>query len=144
MDDFSNFVSLELVAVCTAELTTSPLLNWCNTLGVPRVWVSDTTTDFKNAILARLRELLHVDHQFAVASSPCSNSTCKRIAKEVLRALRSILLEQRRAVSEWVDVLPAVQWALNTAHRHPYGSTPYHVMFGRAPRTPFSVLASSS
>ena len=52
--------------------------------------------------------------------------------KEVVRSLRSILLEQRRAVSEWVDVLPAVQWALNTAFRPRHGSTPYHVMFGRA------------
>ena len=64
--------------------------------------------------------------------------------KEVVRSLRSILLEQRREVSEWVDVLPAVQWALNAAFRPRYGSTPYHVMFGRAPRTYFSVLANSS
>ena len=41
-------------------------------------------------------------------------------------------------------MLPAVQWALNTAFRPRYGSTPYHVMFGRAPRTSFSVLANSS
>ena len=47
-------------------------------------------------------------------------------------------------VSEWVDVLPAVQWALNTAFCPRYGSTPYHVMFGRAPRTSFSVLVNSS
>ena len=65
------------------------------------------------------------------------------MVKEVVRSLRSILLEQRRAVSEWVDVLQAVQWALNTAFRPRYGSTPYHVMFGRAPRT-FSILANSS
>ncbi|CAM9540190.1 unnamed protein product [Sphacelaria rigidula] len=54
--------------------------------------------------------------------------------KEGVRALRSILLEQRR----WVDVFPAVQWALNTAYRRRYDSTPYHVIFGRAPRTWFS------
>ena len=64
--------------------------------------------------------------------------------KEVVRSLRSIRLEQRRAVSEWVDVFPAVQWALNTAFRPRYGSTTYHVMFGRAPRTSFSVLTNSS
>ena len=144
MDDLSNFVSLEPVAVCTAESTAAYLLNWCKTPGVPRVWVSDTATHFKNTIFTRLREALQVEHKFAVAYSPWSNGTCERMVKEVVRALRSILLEQRRAVSEWVDVLPAVQWALNTAHRRRYDSTPYHVMFGRAPRTSFSVLASSS
>ncbi|CAM9984949.1 unnamed protein product, partial [Sphacelaria rigidula] len=66
------------------------------------------------------------------------------MVKEVVRALRSILLEQRQEVTKWVDVLPAVQWALNTAYRRRFGCTPYHVMFGRAPRTSFSVLVSSS
>ena len=96
------------------------------------MWVSDTATHFKNAILTRLRESLRVDHQFAVSNSPWSNGTYERMVKEVVRSLRSILLEQRRAVSEWVDVLPAEQWALNTAFRPRYGSTPYHVMFGRS------------
>ena len=41
-------------------------------------------------------------------------------------------------------MLPAVQRALNAALRPRYGSTPYHVMFGRAPGTSFSVLANSS
>ena len=108
------------------------------------MWVGDTSTHFKNAILIRLREALRVDHQFAVAYSPWSNGTCERMLKEVVRSHRSILLEQRRAVSKWVDVLPAVQWTLNTAFRRRYGSTPHHVMFGRAPRTSFSVLANSS
>ena len=66
------------------------------------------------------------------------------MVKEVVRSLRSIFSEQRRAVCDWVDVLPAVQWALNTASRPRYGRTPYHVTFGRAPRTSFSVLANSS
>ena len=100
MDDLSNFVSMEAVEVCTAEATAASLLTWCKSLGVPRVWVSDTATHFKNAILTRLRETLRVDHQFAVTYSPCSNGTCERMGKEAVRSLRSILSEQRRAVSE--------------------------------------------
>ena len=99
--------------------------------------MSDTATHFKNAILTPLCEALRVDHQFAVAYSPWSNGTCERMVDQVVRSLGSTLLEQRRAVSEWVDVLPAVQWALNTAFRPRSGSTPYNVMFGRAPRTSF-------
>ena len=70
MDDLSNFVSMEPVAVCTTEATAVSLLTWCKTLGVPRVWVSDTPTHFKNAILTRLREALRVGHQFAITYSP--------------------------------------------------------------------------
>ena len=91
-------MSTEPVEVCTAEATAASLLAWCKTLGVPRVWVSDTATHFKNSILTRLREALGVDHQFAVACSPWSNGTCERMVKDVVRSLRSIVLEQRRAV----------------------------------------------
>ena len=109
---------MEPVELCTAEATAASLLTWCKALGVPHVWVSDTDTHFKNAILTRLPEALRVDHQFAVEYSPWSNGTCERMVKEVVRSPRSILLEQRRAVSEWVDVLPAVQWALNLSLIH--------------------------
>ena len=66
MDDLSNSVSMDPVEVCTAEAIAESLLTWCKTLGVPRVWVSDTATHFKNAILTCVREALRVDHQFAV------------------------------------------------------------------------------
>ena len=64
--------------------------------------------------------------------------------REVVRALKAILQEAKRDIREWVDVVPAVQWALNTAYRERYASTPYHVVFGRAPLTSFSTLASST
>ena len=37
MDDLSNFVSLEPAEACTAAVTAKHLLNWCKTMGVPRV-----------------------------------------------------------------------------------------------------------
>ena len=63
--------------------------------------------------------------------------------REVVRALKAMLNEERRDPRDWVGLVPAVQWALNTAFRERYGSTPYHVMFGRAPRTSFDTLASA-
>ena len=64
--------------------------------------------------------------------------------REVVRTLKAMLQEERRSTRDWVDLVPAVQWALNTAYRERYGSTPYHVMFGRAPRIVLSTLASST
>ena len=45
---------------------------------------------------------------------------------------------------DWVDLAPEVQWALNTAFRERYGSTPDNVMFSRAPRTALSKLTYST
>ena len=39
-------------------------------------------------------------------------------------------------------MVKGVQWALNTVFCERYGSTPYHVRFGRAPRTALPSLAS--
>ena len=58
MYDLSNFVSLEPAEACTAEVTAKHLLNWCKTMGVPRVWVSDTATHFKNRLIAQLSDCL--------------------------------------------------------------------------------------
>ncbi|CAN0501559.1 unnamed protein product, partial [Scytosiphon promiscuus] len=113
MDDLSNFVLSEPTESCTAQATAKHLLQWCKTMRVPRVWVSDTATHFKNRVISQLSEALQVEHHFAVTYTPWSNETCERMVKEVVRALKSILSEQRRTVSEWVDVLPAAQWALN-------------------------------
>ena len=73
-----------------------------------------------------------MEHRFAVVNSPLSNGG--RIICEEMRALKAILQEKRRDIREWMDVVSAIQWALN----------PYQVMFGRAPLTSFSTLASST
>ena len=143
-DDLSNFVWLEPTKSCTAASTAKHELRWCKTLGVPEVWVSGTTSYFNNRVMKTLEGALRVEHsRFAVANSPWSNGTCERMMREVVRALKAIL-QERRDIREWVDVVPAVQWALNTDYRERYASTPYHVMFGRAPLTSFSILASST
>ena len=72
---------------------------------------------FKNRVIAQLSDALKVDHCFAVAYTPWFNGNCERMVREVVRALKSILSEQRKQVADWVDVLPAAQWALNTSFR---------------------------
>ena len=64
--------------------------------------------------------------------------------REMVRASKPILPGKTRDTREMVDVVPAVQWALNTAYRERYASTPYYDMFGRAPLTSVSTVASST
>ena len=82
---------------------------WCKTLGVPEVRVSDIASHFKNGVMKMLEGALGVEHRFAVVNSLWSNGTCKRMMREVVRALKAILQEERRDVREWMDVVPAVQ-----------------------------------
>ena len=59
---------------------------------------------------------------------------------EVIHGAKAMLNEEGRPLSEWVVVLQAVQWALNTAWRKRLQVTPYHDMMGREPRTAFAAL----
>lgn len=71
--------------------------------------VSDTPSYFGNRVFGNLRDALKVEHQFAVAYSPWTNGTCEWMVWEVIRTLKSILLEERRSMLDWVQVVPAVQ-----------------------------------
>ena len=64
--------------------------------------------------------------------------------REVVRTRKAMLQEERRDVRDWERPVPAVQRGLNTAFHERYASTPYHAMFGHAPRTSFSTLTSST
>ena len=55
-----------------------------------------------------------------------------------------MIQDERRNTQDWVELVPAVQWASNTAFRERHGSTPDHVMIGRTPRTALSTLTSST
>ena len=90
-----------------------------------------------------LERTLPVEHSFAVASLPWSNGTREWMMREVVRALKAILQDERLDIHEGVEVVPEIQFALNTTYHERYASTPYHVMFGRA-LTIFSTLASST
>ena len=56
--------------------------------------MSDTASHFKNRVMKTLKDALRVEHRFAVANSPWSNGTCERIMREVVRALKTLLVER--------------------------------------------------
>lgn len=94
-------------------------------------------------LVKAVEQALKVNKRFAMAYSPWSNGTCETMIPEVIRTLKGMLHERKREVREWVNLVPAVQWALNTAFRERYASTLYHVIFGRALSTGFATLVSS-
>ena len=104
--------------------------------------MSDTTSLFKKCLTNTFEGALRVEHGFEVANSPWSNRTCEQMMGKVVRALKVVSKEKRRDIREWMDAVPTVQCALNTAYSGRYASTPYHVMFGQAPLISFTTLAS--
>ena len=102
--------------------------------------MSAKATHFRNRVVRKLAKPLGVDHQFSVANSALTNGTVERMIPEYIHGVKAMLNERGWPLSEWIVVLPAVQWALNTTWRKRLQTTPYHVMMGREPGTAFTAL----
>lgn len=67
--------------------------------------------------------------------------------REVVPTSKPILQQRGGSVRDSVGLVPAVQWALNTAYHEHYGSTPYRITCGKPPMTarpPLLLLVVSS
>jgi len=95
-------------------------------------------------VLHKVARQLGINHRFSVANSAWTNGTVERMMREILRTAKSILNERRRPLSEWIVVVPAIQWALNTAWRKRLGASPFQAMMGRHPRTTLDVLVEEN
>lgn len=54
---------------------------------------------------------------FVVVKSPWNNKMIERMTRKAVCTLKVLLNEGPRPLAGWVQVVPAVQWALNTVYR---------------------------
>ena len=114
LEDVSGYTWLQPSRARTANGTMEDFVRWCATFGPPTTWASDNATHFGNRVVRKLAKALGVEHRFSVANSAWTNGTVERMMCEVIHGAKAMLNEEGRPLSEWVVVLPAVQWALNT------------------------------
>lgn len=60
---------------------------------------------------------------------------------DLVRTFKALRIEGRRLLSDWVLVVPMVQWALNAAYHGRYQVCRYRVIFGRESVPTFTMLA---
>ena len=69
-DDLSGFIHLRFTASAEARHVVQCLLEWVSDFGIPKMFVSDQGSHFKNKVTAILSKMLHIEHHFVVAYSP--------------------------------------------------------------------------
>ena len=57
--------------------------------------MSETALHFKNRVMKTLAGALRVEHRFAMANSPWLEGICEWMMREVMRALKAILQEEK-------------------------------------------------
>lgn len=107
--------------------------------------MSDGPTHFRNETVRLVAKGLKVPHHFTVPYCPWSNGAVERLSRELLRVFRAVTSELQMAFTEWRDILPLVQSALNNAPSPQRGNiAPITAFMGREPSSPITTFLRSS
>ena len=135
VDKFSKYVILEGVAeTVTAKDTAEILLRRVIAcFGVPEVVISDRGPQFSSELWQRMLENLGSKAALATSHHPQTDGQSERTIQTLLRLVRTFAFEVEE---QWEASLPIFQYALNDAYCEATQSTPFCVLFGRAPYLP--------
>ena len=139
VDKFSKYVILEPVAEkITAEETAEVLVRRVITVfGVPVRVISDRGSVFTSAVWKETLAILGSSVALAASHHPQTDGQTERTIQTLVRLFRCFAEEHR---ADWERLLPLLQFALNDAHCEATGSTPFRILYGRDPTSPFQFL----
>jgi hypothetical protein len=129
VDGFTMFVILTPLINTDAETIAKVFLDfWCD-FGVSKVLHTDNASTFQNTILRALAWLHGCRQRFAVQYLPQTSPAEPVIHNVKQRIVRTL----QGCEKEWPLYCKAMQLYINMQIKEKHGSTPYSLMFGRAP-----------
>ena len=135
-DAFSRWV--ELVPIENKEaITVAKALwdNWICRFGFYKQSVSDGGGEFDNEILKELTKLMASKHHIISPYSPSVNGIIERVHRSLGAYIRSFCEEQ---TTDWVELMPALTFSLNTKVHSATKLTPYFITYGEHPLFPWT------
>lgn len=140
-DKFSRMVELVPARGPTAIKATHSVLVWGSRYGLPTWIISDGGSHFKNRAIRLLAEQMGLQHHITLAYCPWANGSVEIVDKELLWTMRAVISELGYSATDWVLLLPLVQFVLNHRERDVLkGRTPIEVMTGLAPQAPLELV----
>lgn len=133
VDVFTGFVILRAVKDTTALSTARTLFDIFSIIGIPRILQSDNGDGFSSELIHALTHLLGIQHRFIAAYNPRADGKVERVVRTIKTTIMKLL---RGANIFWPLHLSYVQYAYNDKIHTLTGSSPFSLMFGRAPNMP--------
>jgi len=100
--------------------------------GLPRAIISDRDVLFTSTFWTHLNQLIGVKMKMSSAYHPETDGSTERANRTVGQMLRSCIGPTQH---DWVLKLPAIEFAINSAHSESTGYAPFFLNMGRMPRS---------
>ena len=104
--------------------------------GLPLEIISDRDTKFTSDFWKELMRLLNVKQGMSTSYHPRTDGQTERMNRTLEEVLRSFISPDQ---SNWDDLLPLVEFAINNSINVATGSTPFLMNYGQTPITPASM-----
>ena len=136
VDKFSKYVLLEGVSesITSAETAAIFIRRVIAAFGVPVKIISDRGSLFTASVWKETMNILGTNIALAATHHPQTDGQSERTIQTLIRLFRCFTEQQQ---GQWEKMLPLFEFALNDAHCDATGSTPFRVLYGKDPTTPF-------
>ena len=134
-DAFTKFAEFTTIDTKTPENTAKAFFEtWVARYGVPAVLISDRGTEWRASLFRELGKLLRIDHRMTSPYYPQSNAKSEVINKTVISYIKATI----ERLQDWPDLIPSLQLSYNTGVSKATQFSPFQLMFGLRPKTPFT------
>jgi hypothetical protein len=140
-DDASHYCELVKCETPTSAVAADSTMDWHSRFGIPRDWISDQGSHFKNEVIDKLCTRLKCKQIFSPTYSPWINGSVERVNRDILQVLRVLILDYKLNHRDWTRLIPIVQASLNhTDVPSLAGKTPGELFTGLEPPSPLQAV----
>ncbi len=141
VDGFSNFIFGVPTKGTTAVEAVNALMQFITLFGIPEFIVSDAGPAFIADSMHQLERQLGYKHHIVVSYTHTANGKNERFNRVLLECMKAIMSETRTSGLEWINLLPVVLNALNSAPSKRLGGfCSKEVFLGLPPSSPITSM----